>query len=487
MGKENEIIRPQSRLDANTVAKSRAIDAQRGAVNAERQGMQTERALQRKYRRAVRNEDFGGAADIAKTLALTGGSTVGPVIRKAEEERMVAGQRAIDRAELQLKIRDGGAKTPLPGDPRPIEGEQDNPPPKVDQGGADDIEGKTANPRSKPGAGKGRPAKGGGNRTVGDRNEEADGIEQQAAPPPAQGSKVASGEKNKPTQQLDDSFESFANDLKRSKLIASGDSGAIERAVARGEDLGATREQTLYEIENNKGTSIPTLASLPPDEKPSLSQEVSKALEGIKKTGNILDSVKFSEPSPFGPKGTDKQTPDPDFSKSRNTSKAKSKNPAAFQEPEIESTAYWNINPSEVTSMKKMEGEGVNAYLTADTSDPRFPVMKIIQDAEAKIKDAYLGRDAKRRVYNALGQMGFVAKDEFYSDENARVEKQRMVDHEVIWRAAKEGVDLTDYARTRGPVFFNDYQEAKNVQARIKSDEFLAAELQAQVSDLIAK
>jgi hypothetical protein len=426
MGKENEIIRPQSRLDANTVAKSRAIDAQRGAVNAERQGMQNERALQRQYRRAVRRNDIGQAAAINDLLTKTGGSIVGPVIRKAEEERMVAGQRAIDRADQQNKIRAGG----IP----PIEGEQDNPPPKVDQGGADDIEGKTANSRSKPGAGKGRPAKGGGDRTVGDRNEEADGIEQQAAPPPAQGSKVASGEKNKPTQQPDDSFESFANDLKRSKLVASGDSGAIERAVARGEDLGATREQTLYEIENNKGTSIPTLASLPPDE-PKI-----KPSNKLKEIGDILDSVKFSEPSIFGPKGTDKQTPDfvrvPIPSRPAKPSN-KELNLAQLEQTKIQADAdYWNVDPNKFL----FNGSGKQRF--GIESDPRYAAMKIKKMA---FERAWL-KEGKILPFGA--------------NKDAPKKQEALAKKLMIEMAIAEGQDISGFTK-QDPAFNMAYLNAK--------------------------
>lgn len=429
---ENEILKPQSRLDANSVAASRALDAERGAVNAERQGMQTERALQRKYRRAVRNEDYGGAAAISQTLAQTGGSTVGPVIRKAESERMVAGQRAIDRTDQQMKIRDGGVGPD--GKPQVNAGTQQ---------GADAVAAGTGavGSTSVPGSTEAVPTRGSGFN---------------------------------PELSLEES-EQFALDS----------ANAIENKAAR--------PQVITE------RSPVTAASLPPEKPPVSSKplisnnEVAEALAGAtkaKQAGGRIDeifaSLKPSAPSRYGPKGDIAQTPR--FQK-KEVPKAAIRTrtgDSVFKNPDVGSTAYWSIDPDQIASMKKMEGEGGSAYLGADASDPRFPVMKIIQESEAMIKDAYSARNAKRKVYRALGEIGLVAKDEFYSDKETRKMHQESVDHEVIWRAAKEGVDLTEYARVRGPQFFNDYQEAKNVQAEMKKDWFQAELLKGKVASLIS-
>ena len=252
---ENEIITPKENLKANTVADTRAIAAKRGAINAERQAMQTERTLQRKYRRAVRNDDFGGAADISKLLAQTGGSTVGPVIRQAEQERAVAGQRAIDRADQQNKIRAGGTAALMPGDQRPVEPDPANPPAAVNAGnqpGADEVAAQaTANLEAKAGAGNGRAtkgdanvlkdsqraAKGGGDGAVNDRDEAPNAIEARAAAPAAQAAEPP------PKAFQPDSRQRFIGDLRKSDSFNRKDPNAINKAIERGSQFGISRDQ----------------------------------------------------------------------------------------------------------------------------------------------------------------------------------------------------------------------------------------------------
>lgn len=159
-----------------------------------------------------------------------------------------------------------------------------------------------------------------------------------------------------------------------------------------------------------------------------------------------------------------------------------------FKELDPKSAEYWNIDPKEIATPDRMSGS--RRFELPKSSDPRYPVMKIIQDSEDMMEDAFSHRRAftkLKRFGETIKNAGFLdrERDPRLSDETMRKEHQERVDHEVIWRAAKEGVDLTDYARHRGPKFFSDYQAAKNVQTRINSAWFHAEEIKAKAANLI--
>lgn len=490
MGKENEIIRPQSRLDANTVAASRAVDAQRAAVNAERQGMQTERSLQRKYRRAVRKDDFAAAADIAKTLALTGGTTVGPVIRKAEEERMVAGQRAIDRASLQEKIRNGGATTPLPGDPRAVEGEGGNPPPKVDakgQEGADEVAGqaaKTANPNATAGAGRGKSIKKDGSETVGDKNEAADSIEAQGSAAPV----IASSEgqvKKSDGKWRPNNRQNFIEDLRSSDLFKSGDQNAVERAVKRGEGLGISRDQveafsrgddaSLSAIAKEKANQLASKRAqealsdeLTKDNRLEKLKEEKDSVAKIKRASELLDSFSgISEPSPYGPTGNIPQSvfvrKDIQKPVTLGPSLPTSKEEVLAMKPmSKEAFAYWNVDPSSIAGKKTMNI--VSSSYDGNKSDPRYPAMRIKAES--------------------LDEVGGLDYSKNFLQVNPEVARKNAIQQSMIKKALDRNVDISGFT-TQEPRFHEAYLEAKRNRANIDFAIKEASRFESKIKQLI--
>jgi hypothetical protein len=473
-----EPIKPVSRLEDASLGNSNAIAEQRRATNAERQSMAVERSMQRQYRRAVRRNDMQAISVLGSQMSDMGLSrTGGGGIQDSQENNRIASDRAFNRADQlnQAGGRGGSAPRPLRENPmaNPQNGAEGPLLPSQEVDGANAIEAAAG----APGAVGARGTNGQtGNGTISPNSRPAGtaGVRESRLLPennPAPSSNAASSAK----KRLTGGTELFEPDV-----------DLLSRPVT------PVSSEASESVKLNEAPKTQLPASDFPVEETAYDQAVRyrEAIRGAKKlTDEGLFDTSVSEIRTQGLKdkldsGFYDPISEPPIAR---TPSAKVKNPAAFKKPEVGSTAYWSVDPNQIVSMKKTVGEGTGAYLGADTSDPRFPVMKIIQDAQIMMKDAYSSRNAKRKVYNALAQVGFVAKDEFYSDENAKKQLQEMVDHEVIWRAAREGVDLTDYARTRGPQFFNDYQEAKNVQTEIKKSDFYTQDTKAKVANLISR
>ena len=494
---ENEIITPKENLKANTVADTRAIAAKRGAINAERQAMQTERTLQRKYRRAVRNDDFGGAADISKLLAQTGGSTVGPVIRQAEQERAVAGQRAIDRADQQNKIRAGGTAALMPGDQRPVEPDPANPPAAVNAGnqpGADEVAAQaTANPEAKAGAGNGRATKGdatalkgsqraakdGSDGAIGDRNEAADSIEAQGPAAPEAQPKKADGS-FRPNNR-----KNFIEDLRSSNLFKAGDPNAVERAIKRGEGLGINRDQveafarggdaSLSGIAKEKANQLASKRAqealsdeLIKDNRLERLKEGKDSMAKLKRAGELLDSFDgVSAPSRYGPDGDIAQSSfvrkDVEKSPILGPSFPLSKEAALEMDPNgKEGAAYWNVDPYSIAGKKTMNV--VSSPYDGDRSDPRYPAMRI----KAEAFDEVSGLDYSKTRFQVLPEI-------------ARKNAAQQI---MIKKALDRNVDISGFTR-QDVKFHESYLEAKKNRAEINLAIKDSSRLKSKVKSLL--
>jgi len=205
---------PTSRLGANTVSASRALDAQRRANSAQRQGMALERTMQRKYRRAVRNNDlqaistYGGQLDKMQISKFGGGG-----IQSAEENDLQAARRAERAREIGNQV--GEETDRLTGKNKTI---GDNGTNRTDSvAGAPD--GDT------------------GTKTM--KKKEAN--------PQAESDALASDAAKERQKIFGVSFKDRANqffsDLENSKSIKRGDPKAIGAAAEAGKKFGITRDQ----------------------------------------------------------------------------------------------------------------------------------------------------------------------------------------------------------------------------------------------------
>jgi hypothetical protein len=205
---------PTSRLGANTVSASRALDAQRRANSAQRQGMALERTMQRKYRRAVRNNDlqaistYGGQLDKMQISKFGGGG-----IQSAEENDLQAARRAERAREIGNQV--GKETDRLTGRNNTVGGDSAS---RTDSGlGAPDGEaGLKELERAEPNS-----------------QAEADALASDAA---KERQKIFGGSFVTPRNK-------FFSDLENSESIKSGNPEAIGAAAEAGKKFGITRDQ----------------------------------------------------------------------------------------------------------------------------------------------------------------------------------------------------------------------------------------------------
>jgi hypothetical protein len=238
-----EPIKPVSRLEDASLGNSQAIAEARRATSSERQSMAVERSMQRQYRRAVRKGDMQTISVLGSQMSDMGLSrTGGGGIQDSQENNRIASDRAFNRADQlnQAAGRGGTAPEPQKGTPHPFA-------PNVGQGAADDIEAAAG----ASGAVGARGTNGQtGTSTVSPNSRPAGTAFQRESKllpenNPAPSSAGIKGVDNR---------SKFIADLDKSELFKEGDAGAIERAVARGDRFGITREQVLARQQGRDAT-----------------------------------------------------------------------------------------------------------------------------------------------------------------------------------------------------------------------------------------
>lgn len=238
-----EPIKPVSRLKDASLANSNAIAEARRATNSERHQMGRERLLQRKWRWAASRNDYAGMAAYGDQLdALKVSRTGGVGIQDSQENNRIAADRAFNRADQlnQAGGRGGAAAEPQKPAPHPFAR-------NVGQGAADDIEAAAG----APGAAGERGTRGQtGNGTINPNARPAgtaDVRQSRLLPENNPAPSSTGSSKLRPRAQ-------FIADLDKSELFKDGDAGAIERAVARGDKFGITREQVLARQQGRDAT-----------------------------------------------------------------------------------------------------------------------------------------------------------------------------------------------------------------------------------------
>lgn len=486
MAEEDYIKAPTSRLDANTVASSRAMDASRRATSDQRQGMAVERMLQRKWKRAVRKDDYGAMAAIGNEMKDMGLSRIGKGGIQSSEQNDL---EAFRRAETARRTGNRAAKEmdAILGPDGEEPAKAGEAPPKEDAGAA--IERDVANERSSEGAGYGRPA--------GTPSDPSSRLLAENNPAPS--STLAGKPKWQP-----DSRKQFIADLEKSDSFKRGDSEAIERAAKRGSKYGISKEQLELYANNEKASPSMGRALLEkkqkggPDQKALEREESIKkrlwdpvkpgeetALEGatrVRNSGIKLDSIKEdifdrelaivdSEAKTRRLRGRDdmQPSPDPDFSESRALlEKKKEDKELAAQTKKAEmleglkaqgEADKWNVDPNKFL----FDEAGVERIGVRD--DPRYAALKLKKDAfeEAWWKEGKI--------------LPFGANKDAPAKQNALAKKL------MIEKSIQQGVDISGFTK-QDPEWHAQYESARMDDQKLKSAMASQQENQAQFNDM---
>ena len=478
MAEEDYIKAPTSRLDANTVASSRAMDASRRAVSDQRQGMAVERMLQRKWKRAVRKDDYGAMAAIGNEMKGMGLSRIGKGGIQSSEQNDL---EAFRRAETARRTGNRAAKEmdAILGPDGEEPAKAGEAPPKEDAGAA--IEKNVANDRASADAGYGRPA--------GTPSDPASKLFPENNPAPS------SAFGGKPKWQPD-SRKQFIADLEKSDSFKRGDSEAIERAAKRGAKYGISKEQLMLRASgrdsrpsdvakalevDRQNESNPDILKPEPSEilKPEPSEMVKEAmrirglgLQSISK--DILDrklATVDSEAKTRRLLGRDEMQPsaDPDFSESRALrGVGQKKRDAQFAEnekarkEELDQTIYWNTPEQEILG-KKRDSNGRTFYRK---DDPRYVPMKI-----------------KKEAYDSSLLVDFKTPGGLNTPDILERKRMTYIKNQMIGKAIELGTDISGFTK-QDPEWHAQYQIAREDDQKLKSAMASLQETQAKYSDI---
>ena len=483
MAEEDYIKAPTSRLDANTVASSRAMDAGRRAVSDQRQGMAVERMLQRKWKRAVRKDDYGAMAAIGNEMKGMGLSRIGKGGIQSSEQNDL---EAFRRAETARRTGNRAAKEmdAILGPDGEEPAKAGEAPPKEDAGAA--IEKNVANDRASADAGYGRPA--------GTPSDPSSRLLPENNPAPS--SALAGKPKWQP-----DSRKQFIADLEKSDSFKRGDPEAIERAAKRGAKYGISKEQLMLRASGQNSRPSDVAKALEVDRqnesnpdilKPEPSKTVKKDmrirgfdLQSI--SGDILDREIATFDSQAKTRrllGRDEMqpSPDPDFSESRAlVAKKKADKKLAAQEKKLgdkeanirnskaqQEADYWNVDPASITS-------GISTANIVDRSDPRYEAMKIKEESF---------NEASRLKYTAGSFFdtihGRASADQLNKNSQNYINDARQ---KMVSKAIERGVDISGFTK-QDPEWHAQYQSAREDDQKIKSAMASLQETQSKYNDM---
>jgi len=454
---------PTSRLGANTLAASRAMDAKRRATSAQRQGMGFERTMQRRYRQAVRNKDIQAASFYGSQLGDMGVSKSGGAgIQSTEENNFQAARRAERAREIGNQV--GQETDRLTGKNQPSG---------------------TVDTKASP-ASSGTPD---GEAEI--TRLTADAVEQSSGGASlAEDVKKFGGSFISPRNQ-------FIADLKKSKLIKDEDPNAINVAAERGAKFGITKDQIeafSQGLDANK-SAIKTRAK---DNK-----DITLAYEALdkEKTSNesrqvnektvsdfkaIFDSIPanplYDDPAYAGTirsqrnekiQTAGKQAEEAESNRDNKLAEiSKEKNNILLQnqnranqgiserfkiQKSFSDYEYWTASDDEVLSKTKRSSQSELQAL--DTSDPRFPAYNLRKNILNE-KDF-----SKIKVFNS-GQ----GRNLGINQEETNKARKNAFQYEMINRAISENIDISGFASI-DPDFKIKYDAALKDEREIADDE----------------